>query len=97
MISYDFENGTWSWNLGKIMDTDMTDNVVEMTAERIQNLPSNCQHILSMAACIGNQFVVSFLIKASQLSFVDVASALWKAYEVFFHIIPDIAIIIVEL
>ncbi|MEW6494297.1 MAG: AAA family ATPase [Cyanobacteriota bacterium] len=48
--------GRWQWNLEQIKARDITDNVVELMANKIQRLSAFTQRVLQLAAAIGNQF-----------------------------------------
>ena len=56
LLSFDHNQGSWHWNLEQIQAQDITDNVVEFMALKIQKLETNTQEILKQAACIGNEF-----------------------------------------
>ncbi len=55
-LTLDVNRRTWTWNLDAIQQQEMTDNVVELMTRKIQKLPEETQHVLQLAACIGNQF-----------------------------------------
>jgi len=39
LLKFDFYQGCWEWNLEQIRAKGMTENVMEMLAGRMQNLP----------------------------------------------------------
>lgn len=45
----------WQWDISAIQKTDVTENVVDFIADRIQDLSADAQNILKQAACIGAQ------------------------------------------
>ncbi|KAL0477338.1 hybrid signal transduction histidine kinase dhkG [Acrasis kona] len=85
LVSYDFGYGHWKFDLPKIKQLGITDNVVEMMSKRIQGLPDNTQRVLSLAATIGNKFNFDFLStvynnnKQNQISVKECSEALWPA------------------
>ncbi|MGC1248576.1 MAG: AAA family ATPase [Spirulinaceae cyanobacterium] len=79
LIYFDYEQSKWCWDLKEIQRCDFTDNVVELMADRIQNLPSETQYLLKLAACIGNQFDVETLVTVSGQSIKKVVSLLHTA------------------
>ena len=55
-LHFNIESKRWVWQVEQIRATNMTDNVVELMADKIRTLSSNTQNLLTLAACIGNQF-----------------------------------------
>ena len=51
----------WYWDLEQINAQGFTDNVVELMAAQIQQLPEKTQSGLEIAACIGNNFDLDIL------------------------------------
>jgi len=57
ILAYNFALHQWEWDVERaIAGTDVSDNVVDVIAARIQGVPSRVQRILQLAACLG--FVV---------------------------------------
>ncbi len=46
----------WQWDIQKIAATNITDNVVELLAKKMTELPRETRTILKICACIGNSF-----------------------------------------
>ncbi|MBL9175487.1 MAG: AAA family ATPase [Verrucomicrobiales bacterium] len=65
LVDFDPAAGGWNWNLERIRRLEITDNVVELMAGRIQRLPSNTQAALELAACAGNQFELKTLCEVA--------------------------------
>ncbi len=61
LILFDPRKGRWNWSLKKIGTVALSDNVVELTADRIKKLSQTTQDILTLAACIGNRFALVIL------------------------------------
>jgi serine/threonine protein kinase len=66
------ENGKWQWKLDKIQEREITDNVVELLADKIQRLHLKSQQMLQLAACIGNWFTIEILANISSISPKDI-------------------------
>ncbi|NMM61768.1 diguanylate cyclase [Clostridium sp. P21] len=56
LIEFDKKQWKWQWDLKSIKNSQITDNVVELIADRISKFPKNTIETLKLAACIGNQF-----------------------------------------
>ena len=61
LIFFNSDEGIWKWDEVKIRQTDITDNVVDLMVGKIQKLSGNTDHLLSLAACIGNRFDLNTL------------------------------------
>ena len=64
LLHFDFEQHQWRWDVEQITAKNITDNVVELMANKIDKLPSKT--VLQFAACIGNQFDLSILAIISE-------------------------------
>ncbi len=62
-----FNQQQWQWNVQQIANKNITANVVELMANKINKLPEKTVAILQLAACIGNQFELSMLAVISEL------------------------------
>ncbi|HEY9633204.1 MAG TPA: AAA family ATPase [Coleofasciculaceae cyanobacterium] len=73
--------GRWQWNLEQIQAQNITDNVVELMAAKVQKLPRPTQQVLKLAACIGNQFNLQTLAIVCEKSPQQTATELWGAMQ----------------
>ncbi|NEQ99966.1 MAG: GAF domain-containing protein, partial [Cyanothece sp. SIO2G6] len=80
--------GGWQCDMAQVRQLALTDDVVEFMGRQLQLLPPDTQYVLTMAACIGNQFDLETLAMvcgrySSQSgvapSSAAVAQALWPA------------------
>ncbi|NER79620.1 MAG: serine/threonine-protein kinase PknK, partial [Leptolyngbya sp. SIO1D8] len=78
-IHFDLHQGTWGWDLERIQAAQMTNNVVELMAGKIQRLSETSQQALKLAACVGNHFSLSVLAIVRELPPATVAADLWDA------------------
>ena len=77
----------WQWDINKIHEKDITDNVVELMVGKLKKLPSLTQHILQLAACLGSRFdlrTLAIIYQKSPLeTFKDLLPALREDLLVF--------------
>ncbi len=55
-LYFDHQERKWKWDIEKIDERNITDNVVELLAGKIVFLPEETLEYLKVAACIGSQF-----------------------------------------
>ncbi|PHJ61400.1 serine/threonine protein kinase [Nostoc linckia z18] len=79
LIVLNLDLGYWQYDIAKIKELALTDDVVQFIAIQIEKLPINTQKVLKLAACIGNQFDLKSLAIVHEKSVVDTASDLWQA------------------
>ncbi|MBE9129492.1 MULTISPECIES: AAA family ATPase [unclassified Coleofasciculus] len=79
LLTFDLDCLSWQWDLAQIQGQKITDNVVELMAQKLQKLPENTQCILKFAACIGNQFELEMLAIVSENNLQDTALILHLA------------------
>ena len=80
-IKFNHVNGSWEWDIARIQQTQMTNNVVELMSKKIQALPKTTQEVIQLAACIGNQFDLNTLTSAWEQSPLATARAMWPALQ----------------
>ncbi|WP_242051210.1 AAA family ATPase [Nostoc spongiaeforme] len=81
LLQFDALRREWDWQLSKIQAAQITDNVVELMAGKIQKLPIASQQVLQLASCIGNQFDLKTLAIVQEKSLPATAAELWEAVE----------------
>ncbi len=79
LVTFNYQQSSWQWNLEQIQSQQITDNVVELMADKVQKLPPQTQTVLKLAACIGNRFNLEKLSTISEEAPRETASALWPA------------------
>lgn len=57
------DSSAWNWNLEKIHELDVSDNVVELLIIKLKKCSDEAQKVLEIAACIGNNFDVKLIAK----------------------------------
>lgn len=85
-LKFDFDSSRkqtdgspWSWNLETIKELNITDNVVNLVANKILTLPEDLQKCLKLASCIGNQFDFETLCIISEKDKKHLSSILFIA------------------
>jgi Predicted ATPase len=81
LLKFDTNAGAWDWDLEQIITRNITDNVVEFMADKIQTLSESAQKVLRLAACIGNQFDLPTLSIINETSQKAAANELWDAIQ----------------
>ena len=82
LLAYQANTDTWIWDIVRLQAIGITDcNIVELIGRNISKLPAETQHLLKIAACIGNSFnleVLSIVLETSELL---IAKQLWSALQ----------------
>lgn len=81
LLTFNLTKQQWQWEMAKIDNLSITDNVVELVASKIGLLPPDSIEVLKLASCIANQFDLQTLSIIYQHSLSDTLAALWKAIE----------------
>jgi predicted ATPase/signal transduction histidine kinase len=79
LLSFNFTHGNWQWDLEQIRQLGVTDNVVELMEKKIRKLPIDTQHILKLAACLGEEFELETLATLGNLDVAVISQQLSAA------------------
>ena len=80
-FAYDRAENRWRWDLKKVIDAGLSDNVIDFLVARLKTLPEKTLALLKIAACLGYTFDLK-TVSAVQGQRVDVpGSGLWDAIE----------------
>ncbi|MBN9378869.1 MAG: hypothetical protein BGO14_03340 [Chlamydiales bacterium 38-26] len=79
LFFFDLKKGAWQWDIEKIKNKAIAENVVTFMSEKIQELSKPTQHILQLAACLGNRFDLKILSKINGKTFHETSADLWEA------------------
>ncbi|MEH1939246.1 MAG: AAA family ATPase [Nostoc sp.] len=79
LLTFDYRLGLWDWDLNKIQEQAITDNVVDLMVKKIQRLSEPTQQVLQLAACVGNRFNLEILAVVNEKSPSATAVDLWSA------------------
>jgi len=61
LLRFNFTKLKWQWDVEQIAGQNITANVVDLMAKKINKLPLETSKTLQLAACIGNQFDLAIL------------------------------------
>ena len=81
LIEFDAEHRRWHWDMDKLKEHEITENVIDFMVGKIKKLPPATQEILKYASCIGNQFDLRTLSIVSGKFVPETARFLWPALE----------------
>jgi PAS domain S-box-containing protein len=65
LLRFDAATGHWTWELAQIGKLGVTDNVIDLLADRLNSLPDIMRNTLSLAACLGEVFEAGMLARLS--------------------------------
>jgi histidine kinase len=81
LLKFDFHLHKWAWELDQIQNKNITNNVVELMAGKIEKLPGNTRDALQLASCIGDKFDLQTLSHIYVRAQVETFNTIWKAVE----------------
>jgi len=81
LITFNRARGCWQCDIAKVKVLAVSDDVVEFMAQRLQQLSTNSQNLLKIAACIGNEFALDTLAIANGQSELDTIIELRQALQ----------------
>ncbi|HEX5752493.1 MAG TPA: ATP-binding sensor histidine kinase [Archangium sp.] len=73
--------GRWRWDAAGVRARGYSDNVVDFMVGRLRLLPEQTQHLLRLAACVGNVFPLPMLALVSGLTRNEVEDGLEPALQ----------------
>jgi predicted ATPase len=76
LLAFDSDTGRWIWDIVRIEQETISDNVVELVTGRIGRLPSNPQRLVRLAACLGARFDLKTLAAISGGAIRDTGAGL---------------------
>jgi predicted ATPase len=80
LLSFDYVQGRWTWDLNHIQAQGYTDNVVELLVSKLNRLPEGTQEALKQFACMGNSAEFVMLGIACEKSIENLHQHLWEAF-----------------
>ncbi|MFP2912542.1 ATP-binding protein, partial [Pyxidicoccus sp. 3LFB2] len=78
LLAFDVGRGVWRWDLARLEQAEVTENVVELMMATIRRLPARAQRALTVAACLGDRVELWLLSALLGDSEGDAASTLWS-------------------
>jgi PAS domain S-box-containing protein len=79
LLTFDYGEGRWLWDLPRIHAKGFTDNIVELMVGKLSRLPLDTQKALQQFACMGNSAEFDMLRMVYQESIEDMHDDLWEA------------------
>jgi PAS domain S-box-containing protein len=79
LLTFDYGDGRWSWDLNSIRAKGYTDNVVGLMVGKLNRLPVETQRALQLLACMGNSAQFDLLELACRQSAGEMHGQLWEA------------------
>lgn len=81
LLVFDAERGTWRWELRRIEQVGITENVIELMTASIRELPEEAQTLLQVAACIGKRVMLRALATVCGKSLDEMAARLGEVLQ----------------
>ena len=78
LIRFNSSQNIWTWETEKIVGENITDNVVELLAHKINEISEAPRTLLKLASCLGNSFSLEELSIASGKNLADCVDTLWE-------------------
>jgi PAS domain S-box-containing protein len=79
LLSFDYGQRRWAWDLSRIHARGFTDNVAELVVGKLHRLPVATREVLKQFACLGNSAESETLRMACQGPVEDMRRHLWEA------------------
>jgi predicted ATPase len=79
LLTFDYDDGRWSWDPNSIYAKGYTDNVVDLMVGKLNRLPVEAQQALQLLPCMGNSAEFNLLEMVSQQSNEEMHGQLWEA------------------
>ena len=81
MLRFQEHSGQWGWVLAHLEASEIPDDVADLMAAEIQQLPDETGALLQVAACLGSTFGFRELTVVRGTSITETARAIWMAIE----------------
>jgi PAS domain S-box-containing protein len=79
LLTFNYQEAQWSWDLNRIYAKDYTDNVVDLMVRKLNRLPVETQKALQQFACMGNSAEFDMLQLVYEDSIAEMHDQLWEA------------------
>jgi len=81
LITFDHQSGCWIYDIARMDQLNLTDDVVQFMALQLEKLPQDTRDILKLAACIGSRFDLETLARVCRKSSTDTDDVLHNALQ----------------
>jgi diguanylate cyclase (GGDEF)-like protein len=75
------EQRKWVWDITRIREVDISDNVIDLLSQKIDELPPSALELLTIASCIGNQFDLDHLSMICKRPAMEIGNTLWSVVQ----------------
>jgi len=65
LLTFDPQESIWKWDMHRIRDRGLADNVVDLTVQRLGRLPADARETLKQLACLGSAVPIRLLTMVS--------------------------------
>jgi predicted ATPase/class 3 adenylate cyclase len=76
LVVFDFVQNRWVWDLRRISEEGITDNVLELMNRKLADVPDLVQSAMGVASCIGNRFTATTLSLVMQEPLLSIQEVL---------------------
>ncbi len=81
VLRFDHARAVWAWDMARVEQAAIPEDVVDLVARRIATLPATTQALVRAAACIGARFDLHLLARIVDESPSAALARLWDAVE----------------
>jgi len=78
LLVFSYKSHQWEWDMQKISEQTITDNVVDTLISRIKLLPNESRELLQLASCIGHVFDLRGLSVITRKPINELNQYLWE-------------------
>lgn len=80
-IAFDLTDRSWHWDINLLIEEKISENVVDLMVDQLKIQKPALQHLLSVAACLGNSFDIHLLARLQQKSMKAIIDLLREAIQ----------------
>ncbi|KAI8916667.1 hypothetical protein DFJ77DRAFT_510104 [Powellomyces hirtus] len=80
-LIFNWTRRRWVWDAESLQTGCLSENVVDFMVSQMRKLTPTSQHVLSLAACIGDTFDLLMLAKLNRKNIADTSADLWEALQ----------------
>jgi len=81
LITLDLARHRWTWDIERIRRSTITENVVELMAQKLRSLDAEALATVTLASVLGGRFELRALLATAERPPRSTAAALWRALE----------------
>jgi len=81
LLTYDHTQNQWNWEIKRIADMNMTDNVIILMTQKLEKLSLQTREVLKLASCIGSKFSLRVISIVHEKTEGETLKDLWSSVE----------------